>query len=41
MGSPGMDDLLGGNKRVLVPLDHQFQVIFLCNFEKKKKVKDP
>ena len=34
----GMGDLLGGKKRVLVPVDHQFRVILLCNFPKKKKV---
>ena len=34
LGNAGMGDLLGGKKRVLVLVDHQFGVIFLCNFEK-------
>ena len=32
--SPGIGELLGGNKRVHVPVDNRFQVIFLCNFQK-------
>ena len=35
LGSPGMDDLLGGKKRVIVSVDHLFQVILLCNFKRK------
>ena len=27
LGSPGMGDLLGGQKQVLVMVDHRFQVI--------------
>ena len=29
-------DCLGGKKRVLVPFDHRFRVMFLCNFQKEK-----
>ena len=29
LGHPKMDDLCGGKKRVLVPVDHRFWVIFL------------
>ena len=29
LGRPGMGDLLGGKKRILVPIDHLFHVIFL------------
>ena len=32
--SPGMGDLLGGKKRLFVPVDHRFRLIFLCNFKK-------
>ena len=31
----GDGELMGGKKMVLVPAAHQFQVIFLCNLQKK------
>ena len=34
LGQSRMGDLLGGKKRVLVPVDHWFQLIFCCNFKR-------
>ena len=41
MGSPGMGNLWVGKKRVFVPADHQFQVIFLCTLKKGSYITHP